>query len=387
MKLRAVLFLVLLVVLATLLSFHNGSDGQRIGMHPLWEVPVDAQSTITPNLGINIPAIGSTGWAQLYNANWQILENVLTNATTPAGGAPLKLAGMRTTLYIDFDKMATAPGNPATDSCRLFFDAGSGKILALNNAGNSCLATGGTATAPFVTAASNPAGAGVLRLATGDTVCWRNNANTANVCISKDTSDAIHLPNGLTIDAGGLVVTAGGASISGGLNNNNGGITSTGTVTAADLLTASNSNNLTNLSGCQFGPVADTVGTGSAQTIYSCSIPANFVASGQFLRVHVGVNHLSGSASASWTARLNGVNFVNHSTVDAGGIDMRSDLLYNTSTSATAVGQFMTDFNLNPEHSSMTGLNWPASQTLDVRVTVAATDHWSGDGMTVEVIH
>lgn len=50
---------------------------------------------------------------------------------------------------------------------------------------------GNTFTGTFISSSANPATTGILRLATGDAICWRNQANTANLCISKDTSDVL----------------------------------------------------------------------------------------------------------------------------------------------------------------------------------------------------
>jgi hypothetical protein len=50
----------------------------------------------------------------------------------------------------------------------------------------------GTLTGAHTSSTSNPAGSGIIRLATGDTACWRNNANSADVCASKDTSDLLN---------------------------------------------------------------------------------------------------------------------------------------------------------------------------------------------------
>ncbi|HLW79303.1 MAG TPA: hypothetical protein VKU44_06855 [Terriglobia bacterium] len=41
----------------------------------------------------------------------------------------------------------------------------------------------------IASATSNPATSGVIALASGDTACWRNAANSADVCISKNASD------------------------------------------------------------------------------------------------------------------------------------------------------------------------------------------------------
>ena len=50
---------------------------------------------------------------------------------------------------------------------------------------------GGGSGPPFITGSANPATTGVLRLASGDSICWRNVANSANLCVSKDTNDVL----------------------------------------------------------------------------------------------------------------------------------------------------------------------------------------------------
>src|SRR6185312_3632754 len=44
-------------------------------------------------------------------------------------------------------------------------------------------------TTELLTASSTPALTGLIRLASGDQICWRNNANSADGCLSKDSGD------------------------------------------------------------------------------------------------------------------------------------------------------------------------------------------------------
>lgn len=53
------------------------------------------------------------------------------------------------------------------------------------------LNTGNTFIGTFITGNSTPATTGILRLATSDQICWRNQANTANLCIFKDSNDVL----------------------------------------------------------------------------------------------------------------------------------------------------------------------------------------------------
>ena len=56
-------------------------------------------------------------------------------------------------------------------------------------------ATGNITAPAFISNSANPAQTGVLRLENADTYCWRNTANTADVCWSKDASDNAVYPN------------------------------------------------------------------------------------------------------------------------------------------------------------------------------------------------
>ncbi len=58
-------------------------------------------------------------------------------------------------------------------------------------AGSSGLKFAKVLASSVVTLSSNPAASGVLRLATGDAVAWRNNANGADILLGKDSSDRL----------------------------------------------------------------------------------------------------------------------------------------------------------------------------------------------------
>lgn len=54
-----------------------------------------------------------------------------------------------------------------------------------------CTTGGTTFIGTFISGTPNPATTGILELATTDTICWRNQAGTANLCITKDASDIL----------------------------------------------------------------------------------------------------------------------------------------------------------------------------------------------------
>lgn len=57
--------------------------------------------------------------------------------------------------------------------------------------GGSSGGGGGGGGSPFISGSANPATTGILRLASGDAICWRNAANSSNLCVSKDTNDVL----------------------------------------------------------------------------------------------------------------------------------------------------------------------------------------------------
>lgn len=72
--------------------------------------------------------------------------------------------------------------------------------------------TGGNAfTGTFISGTPNPASTGILELASIDSICWRNTAGNANLCISKDTSDVLTWTGGvIKLPEGSCTVTAAG---------------------------------------------------------------------------------------------------------------------------------------------------------------------------------
>lgn len=55
---------------------------------------------------------------------------------------------------------------------------------------------GSTFTGTFISGSVNPSTTGILRLANADTICWRNAAGTANLCIRKDSTDLLSWDGG-----------------------------------------------------------------------------------------------------------------------------------------------------------------------------------------------
>lgn len=101
----------------------------------------------------------------------------------------------------------TAPANPPAGSITIYGDSGSGNLACRNNTGNSCLFA--SAAPPLISTSANPAGTGVVRIASGDTAfAFRNNANSGDVGVTKNSSDVMDLTafNGVKLQT--LQITA-----------------------------------------------------------------------------------------------------------------------------------------------------------------------------------
>ena len=115
----------------------------------------------------------------------------------------------------------TAAANPAQsgvvrlasgDSICFRNTANTADVCISKNGSDQIVGVSGSAT-QVTSASANPAATGVVRLAAGDTVCWRNAGNTADICITKDANDRISFASGSS--AANYVSTAANPAASG----------------------------------------------------------------------------------------------------------------------------------------------------------------------------
>lgn len=64
-------------------------------------------------------------------------------------------------------------------------------LFTVDNVPGGSASSGGSSSSPFISGTANPATSGILRLASGDTTCWRNAAGSTNICWSKDANDQL----------------------------------------------------------------------------------------------------------------------------------------------------------------------------------------------------
>lgn len=69
-------------------------------------------------------------------------------------------------------------------------------LFSVDNVPGVPLSAGSPFIGTFISGSSSPATSGILELASGDSICWRNLANSANLCLAKDTSDVLSWAGG-----------------------------------------------------------------------------------------------------------------------------------------------------------------------------------------------
>jgi hypothetical protein len=133
--------------------------------------------------------------------------------------------------YTDYTDLAQNPnpipfGSGARASIWLTSTGSYKFVLCIQNDGTSCApsdilfsvdhvpgcmgcSTGGnTFTRTFISGTPNPASTGILELASIDSLCCRNTAGNANLCIFKDTSDVLGWSDGtIKLPQGGCTAT------------------------------------------------------------------------------------------------------------------------------------------------------------------------------------
>jgi hypothetical protein len=125
----------------------------------------------------------------------------------------------------------------------------------------------------FKTNSANPASAGIVQLASGDTACWRNNANSADICVSKNASDQIVLPTA-SIGGGALSGTFSGSPTLSGTPAMNGGYSGMG---AATTVYSGSNVSITATSFTAVTGMSVTLTTRGGKVLVTATFPASVV--------------------------------------------------------------------------------------------------------------
>jgi hypothetical protein len=159
------------------------------------------------------------------------------------------------------------------------------------------------------------------------------------------------------------------------------GVSDTQTLSNKTLTEASSGNSIT-LLNAQANAGAIT-GNGTAQVIYTYTIPASTVANLKGIRVTASWSHSTGSASVTYAFTLNGVSIWGSSNSITGLFGLMTTIL-NTGAATGTVFGFGTFGNINTVASS--GLAWSSNQVLQITFNVASTDAVTPIQWIVEVM-
>lgn len=87
--------------------------------------------------------------------------------------------------------------------------------------------TGTSTASAFVTNSANPPSLGILRMASGDSYAWRNNANSADLLFGKNTSDQLTWSGTAFLSASGVLLAAGFPALTGDITTSAGALATT----------------------------------------------------------------------------------------------------------------------------------------------------------------
>jgi hypothetical protein len=139
--------------------------------------PLSNTGTIQPNAVLYVFNAGTSTQASTYTDSTGIILNPNPIPADSSGRLPqvwLLNQFYKFQLCVQNDGAACASGDT---------------LYTVDNVPGFGGGSSGSSSSPFISASPNPATSGILRLASGDSFCFRNNANNANLCFSKNTND------------------------------------------------------------------------------------------------------------------------------------------------------------------------------------------------------
>lgn len=198
---------------------------------------------VTPALGTPSALVGTniTGTASGLTAGHVTTNANLTGDVTSVGNAATLAATTNATLTTISSLVSVGTITTGVWNAGALTTSG---VLTVNGtsassfAGNVTIASGHTITAPeFVSSSANPAAAGALSLANGDTINWRNNANSADKAFGKNTSDQLTYAGTAFLSSAGVLLAAGFPALAGDVTTSAGSLTTTLAATTNSTLT------------------------------------------------------------------------------------------------------------------------------------------------------
>src|ERR1700719_3961781 len=156
-----------------------------------WQTPATPQNRISPTPATSNPVVGSQAASQTIVV---IQGGNSSGSSSGAGGSIISSGGVFETNNIK---------NTSQNTLNLI--QGANITLNADSQGGVTISSTGTFSGTFISGSGVPAGTGAIRLSTSDTICWRNATNSADICISKGVGTQ---PEALNLGAF-FLVTAG----------------------------------------------------------------------------------------------------------------------------------------------------------------------------------
>ena len=161
------------------------------------------------------------------------------------------------------------------------------------------------------------------------------------------------------------------------------GLTDAQALTNKTLDGASSGNSVT-LLNAQANAGAIT-GNGSAQTVYTYTLPASTVATLKGIRITAAFNHSAGGANVTYILSLNGQTIFN-TTSGTTGATATQWIILNTGATTGTASDNTGIYGQVPTSSTLTGLAWASSQVLMLTFNVTNTDQVTPIQWIVELI-
>jgi len=127
-------------------------------------------------------------------------------------------------------------------------------------------------------------------------------------------------------------------------------------------------------------------GNSSAQTLYTYTLPASTVGTLKGIRITVGWNHSTGTASVTYLVTVNGQTAASILFSTAGAQTARVTILNTAATTGVSTGIESTSGGSTANANTLTGLAWGSNQTVAFTFNVANTDQVTPILWLVELI-
>lgn len=216
-------------------------------------------------------------------------------------------------------------------------------LFSVSNAGNASIA-GVLTTNALGSGALNPATAGAVRLASSDTIAWRNNANSANVALGKDSSDQLSYAGTSFLSSSGVLLAAGFPALTGDVTTSAGSLT-----TAVAKINGTAVSGTTGSTNVVFSAAPTITGAGSLTAASHISSTANAASAGAFRLADADLinwrNHANGADISLGKSTTDQLTWGGTALFSSTGVQQAASFPALTGDITTSAGSLATSYN------------------------------------------